>query len=128
MRNLARDVDEGAQFGPVRGGAGKIEKQSWLFDARLRQYLLQLTGVQILADQRFEEISNADALQRQFARIEGIADAHATAYRNGDLSSCILQVPGVGALRRYKTIADAVMCGEFGDRAWYRARLQIGRG
>jgi hypothetical protein len=52
MKNLARDVDEGAELGHLRSGARKVEERSWLFDARLRQYVLQLTGVQILADQR----------------------------------------------------------------------------
>ena len=56
---LPRHVDEGPELGRLGGMAGKIEKEAGLFDARRRQHLPQAPGVEVIADERLEEIGDA---------------------------------------------------------------------
>lgn len=62
-------VDECTQLGRRGSVSREIEEQAWFIDAGLREYLLQPTGAHILANQRLEQIRDAHALQRKFARI-----------------------------------------------------------
>ena len=75
--------------------AREIQKQAWFVDAGLGKDLLQSVLAQVIPNEGFKEIGDADLLQRQFTGIERIRHPYAAADRDGYLTSTIPQFPSV---------------------------------
>src|SRR5690242_21036644 len=96
--NLPGGIYKGAQLGRFGRVAREIEEEARLLDAGGRKNLTQTALSEVVADQRFEEIRDADPIERQLPRVQCIGHADRAMHRDRNVLRVLFEVPSIDGL------------------------------